>query len=145
EQKDLSANEVKQLNEEINNLRNNIEQKQVNYQAHLLIKEEEIKQLQTIIKQKDEEINQLQQTIQEQAQEIQRLTIELDHQIELFAERGKKILQLEGTIKALEDANSGLSSTNKELQHQINKLKNELEQEKLAHKSPYKYFVKRNK
>ncbi|MGL9687884.1 MAG: hypothetical protein ACQBVK_03900, partial [Candidatus Phytoplasma sp. TWB_XP] len=75
------------------------------------------------------------QTIQEQAQEIQRLTIELDRQIELFAERGKKILQLEGTIKALEDANSGLSGTNKELQHQINKLKNELEQEKQAHKN----------
>ncbi|MBT1576992.1 hypothetical protein KEC49_02420, partial ['Elaeagnus angustifolia' witches'-broom phytoplasma] len=99
-------------------------------------------QLQTIIKQKDEEINQLQQTIQLQAQEIQRLTVQLERQIDLFVEQGQKILQLEGTIKALGDANSGLSGTNKELQHQINKLKNELEEEKQAHKAMKKKLDK---
>lgn len=63
------------------------------------------------------------------------MTIQLKQQINLFAEQGKKILQLEGTIKGLEAANSGLSETNKELQHEIDKLKNELELAKKNHKT----------
>ncbi|CAM12132.1 Conserved hypothetical protein [Candidatus Phytoplasma australiense] len=89
--------------------------------------------LQETIKQKDEEIKQLQETIQEQAEQIIKLTAEIENNIETFKQQAMKIQQLEGAIAGLEDANGAMGGNNKELLHEINKLKAQLKAEQKAH------------
>ncbi|AGL89974.1 Hypothetical protein -Paragroup CHP041 [Strawberry lethal yellows phytoplasma (CPA) str. NZSb11] len=89
--------------------------------------------LQEIIKQKDEEIKQLQQKVQEQAEEIIKLTAEIENNMEIFKQQSMKIQQLEGAIAGLESASSAMGIDNKELLHEINKLKDQLKEEQDAH------------
>ncbi|QKX95259.1 MAG: hypothetical protein RP166_2650 [Rapeseed phyllody phytoplasma] len=92
-------------------------------------------QLQEIINQKDEEIAKLQQTIQEQAEQIIKLTAEIETNMKTFKQQAIKIQQLEGAISGLEGASGSLGFENKELQHEIEKLKEQLRTEQLAHKA----------
>ncbi|AGL89967.1 hypothetical protein SLY_0041 [Strawberry lethal yellows phytoplasma (CPA) str. NZSb11] len=89
--------------------------------------------LQETIKQKDEEIKQLQQRVQEQVEQIIKLTAEIENNIETFKQQAMKIQQLEGAIAGLEGASGFLGGDNKELLHEINKLKTQLDAEKAAH------------
>ncbi|WP_349402055.1 hypothetical protein [Candidatus Phytoplasma solani] len=92
-------------------------------------------QLQEIIKQKDEEIAKLQQTIQEQAEQIMKLTAEIESNMETFKQQAMRIKQLEGAIAGLEGASGSLGLDNKELQHEIEKLKEQLKTEQNAHEA----------
>ncbi|WP_420885273.1 hypothetical protein [Candidatus Phytoplasma tritici] len=85
--------------------------------------------------QKDEEIAKLQQTIQEQAEQIIKLTAEIETNMKTFKQQAIKIQQLEGAISGLEGASGSLGFENKELQHEIEKLKEQLRTEQLAHKA----------
>ncbi|WP_240992323.1 hypothetical protein [Candidatus Phytoplasma tritici] len=85
----LSEQEKQTLQNEINQLTINFQQKEKEYQA--------------TIYQKDQEITQLNQIINEQANEINRLSEELEQQIDKWVQQGLHIEALEGTIKALEN------------------------------------------
>jgi epidermal growth factor receptor substrate 15 len=90
-------------------------------------------QLKTIIKQKDGEIAQLQHTIQEQSEKIIKLTNEIETNMATFKQQAIQIHKLEGAIAGLEGVSGSLGWDNKELQHEIEKLKNQLETEKILH------------
>ncbi|MEC4559290.1 MAG: SVM family protein ['Conium maculatum' witches'-broom phytoplasma] len=92
------------------------------------LKNDEI-QIQEIIKQKDEEIVQLKEKIQEQSEEILKLIVEIKTKTEILKQQIEIIKQLEGKIVVLEGANSILVTKNKELEFEINKIKNQLTKE----------------
>ncbi|PQP79058.1 ATPase [Candidatus Phytoplasma phoenicium] len=115
----LSEQEKQTLQNEINQLTTNFQQKEKEYQA--------------TIYQKDQEITHLNQIINEQANEINRLSEELEQQIDKWVQQGLHIQALEGTIKALENASGKYLEENAELRHEINKLKEQIKEEQKAH------------
>ncbi|WAN63183.1 ATPase [Candidatus Phytoplasma rubi] len=115
----LSEQEKQELQQEINQLTTNFQQKEKEYQA--------------TIYQKDQEITQLNQIINEQANEINRLSEELEQQIDKWVQQGLHIEALEGTIKALENVSGKYLEENAELRHEINKLKEQIKDEQKAH------------
>ncbi|WP_342386681.1 ATPase [Candidatus Phytoplasma asteris] len=117
----LSEQEKQALQQEINQLTTNFQQKEKEYQA--------------TIYQKDQEITHLNQIINEQANEINRLSEELEQQIDKWVKQGLHIEALEGTIKALENASSRYIEENAELRHEINKLKEQIKDEQKAHEA----------
>ncbi|ABC65461.1 conserved hypothetical protein [Aster yellows witches'-broom phytoplasma AYWB] len=121
----LSAQEKQTLQDEINQLNTEFQQKEKEYQ--------------TIITQKDQEISQLNQIINQQAEEINRLSDELEQQIDKWVQQGLHIQALEGTIKALENASGKYIEENAELRHEINKLKEQIKDEQ---KKPMKQLKK---
>ncbi|WP_284928596.1 hypothetical protein [Candidatus Phytoplasma sp. AldY-WA1] len=130
--------ELKKTNQTNNNLIKTLNDKQEKIkelQTKITTLEENEKKLKDIIKTKDEEIAKLEKTVKEQATEINRLNAEIERQIELYIEQGKHIQNLEGTIKGLEEANQTLSSDNQELLLKIKELRQQLEDEKKAHKN----------
>ncbi|WP_373402564.1 ATPase [Candidatus Phytoplasma solani] len=110
---------IQALQNEINQLTTNFQQKEKEYQA--------------TIYQKDQEITKLNQIINEQANEINRLSEELEQQIDKWVQQGLHIEALEGTIKALENVSGKYIEENAELRHEINKLKEQLKDEQKAH------------
>lgn len=115
----LSEQEKQELQNEINQLTTNFQQKEKEYQA--------------TIYQKDQEITQLNQIINEQANEINRLSEELEKQIDKWVKQGLHIEALEGTIKALENVSGKYLEENAELRHEINKLKEQIKDEQKSH------------
>ncbi|BAD04462.1 MAG: ATPase [Candidatus Phytoplasma asteris] len=114
----LSEQEKQALQQEINQLTTNFQQKEKEYQA--------------TIYQKDQEITHLNQIINEKANEINRLSEELEQQIDKV-QQGLHIEALEGTIKALENVSGKYLEENAELRHEINKLKEQIKDEQKAH------------
>ncbi|WAN63446.1 chromosome segregation ATPase [Candidatus Phytoplasma rubi] len=123
----LSEQEKQELQQEINQLTTNFQQKEKEYQA--------------TIYQKDQEIAHLNQIINEQANEINRLSEELEQQIDKWVQQGLHIEALEGTIKALENVSGKYLEENAELRHEINKLKEQIKDEQKAHEKT-KIFLK---
>ncbi|QKX95092.1 ATPase [Candidatus Phytoplasma asteris] len=117
----LSEQEKQALQNEINQLTTDFQQKEKEYQA--------------TIYQKDQEITHLNQIINEQANEINRLSEELEQQIDKWVQQGLHIQALEGTIKVLENASGKYLEENTELRNEINKLKEQIKDEQKAHET----------